>query len=414
MTLDLTQMAKNAKAMTYAMAEASTDKKNRVLETLARNLNIHREQILQANLRDMDLAKAKGLDPVLIERLSLQNRLEGIIHDIHNVMALEDPIGQLMEEKVLPNQLKVKKCRTPIGVLGVIYESRPNVTIDVSVLSIKSGNCCILRGGSESLHTNQALADLVQTSLEAEGLPRHSVQLISDTDRKHVQELLRQHDYIDLIIPRGSVELQKYCCENSLIPVLTGGAGICHLFVDASADLERSLQVIMNAKTSRPTVCNALDTLLVHREIAAAFVPQVIEALEKKGVQFRLDSKSLQFSQGQPAEEQDWDTEWMSLVLGVKIVDSLDEAIAHINLHSKGHSDGILTEDKTNADIFVRSVDSSAVYVNASTRFSDGAQLGLGAEAAISTQKWHARGPIGLKELTSSKWIICGDYHVRN
>ncbi len=414
--LDLTQMARNAKAMTYPMAEASTDQKNQVLHTIATNLAVHREEILQANLCDIHLAKAKGLDPAVIDRLSLQNRLDGIIDDIHAVIALEDPIGQLIEEKVLLNQLQVKKCRTPLGVIGVIYESRPNVTIDVSVLCIKSGNCCILRGGSETMNTNLALVDIIQSSLEKHGLSQDAVQFISDTDRKYVKELLRLDAFVDVIIPRGSQELQRFCCENSIIPVLTGGAGICHLFVDASANLEKSLDVIFNAKISRPTVCNALDTLLVHQEIAAHFVPKVVEALGQNGVHFRLDAKAFSLCPSsfcELAQEQDWDTEWMRLILGIKIVENLDEAIKHIRQHSRGHSDGILTENRDSAEAFVRGVDSAAVYVNASTRFSDGAQLGLGAEVAISTQKLHARGPIGLKELTTSKWVICGDYHVR-
>jgi glutamate-5-semialdehyde dehydrogenase len=407
------EMAKRAKAMSYKIAEATTVQKNRVLGAIGKNLVARREEILAANRCDIEHASGS----VLIDRLSLQNRLDAIVHDIEQVMALPDPIEELYEDKVLPNGLKAVKCRTPIGVLGVIYESRPNVTIDVSVLCIKSGNCAILRGGSESLKTNRVLVDVVQTSLEEEGLPRDVVQFIADPDRKHVQELLRLDEWVDLIIPRGSAELQKFCRENGTIPVLTGGAGICHLFVDATADFDKSLDVILNAKTSRCTVCNALDTLLIHTDIAFRFIPKVIEVLGGRGVRFRLDTKSWPFSMGescQLAQDQDWDTEWMSLVLGIKIVEDLDEAVEHIRRYSRGHSDGILTQSQKNADLFVKKVDSSAVYVNASTRFSDGGELGLGAEIAISTQKLHARGPVGLKELTSSKWIVWGEYHVRN
>jgi glutamate-5-semialdehyde dehydrogenase len=410
-------MAAKAKAATRASARASTEQKNRVLEELMLNLRTHQQAILQANLEDISQAKIRGLNESLIDRLSLQNRLEGLLHDIEQVIALPDPVGELLDAQQLPNLLEVTKCRTPIGVLGVIYESRPNVTIDVSALAIKSGNCAVLRGGSETLRTNQVLVEVIQQSLTSTGLPAEIIQLIPAADRAHVKELLRLHESIDLIIPRGSTALQQFCRENSTIPVITGGIGICHLFVDASADWERSVEVILNAKTQRPTVCNALDTLLVHADIAAFFVPKVIETLRKKGVSFRLDPLSwellLDHSSCSPAQKEDWDTEWLSLVLGIKVVGSFQEAVDHIHLHSTGHSDGILTENEQNAARFTKEIDSAAVYVNTSTRFTDGGQLGLGAEVAISTQKLHARGPMGLKELTSYKWIIRGIYQIR-
>ena len=275
-------------------------------------------------------------------------------------------------KKNLPNQLKLAKCRTPIGVLGVIYESRPNVTLDISTLTIKSRNCAILRGGSETLHTNQILVELIQQSLETVGLPAKAIQLIANSDRAEVKELLQLDEYVDLIIPRGSSALQKFCRDHSTIPVVTGGIGICHLFVDKTADLERSLMVILNAKTQRPTVCNALDTVLIHSSIAPVFIPMIVKMLGEKGVTFRLDCKAWNLFNNSSctlAESNDWDTEWLSLVLGIKVIDNLEEAIRHIQVHSTGHSDGILTENHQHAERFIKEVDSAAVYVNASTRF---------------------------------------------
>jgi glutamate-5-semialdehyde dehydrogenase len=413
---DLKQMAIAAKGAAVEMSKASLEQKNGALRALIRNLKDHEEAILQANRRDLTLAKSNGLNAALLERLSLTNRLEGIIHDIKQVIALPDPIGVLFDEQNPSNQLKLTKCSTPIGALGVIYESRPNVTLDISVLTIKSGNCAVLRGGSETLHTNQILVEVIQQSLLAVGLPVKTIQLMADSDRAQVKQLLQLHEYIDLIIPRGGAALQQFCREHSTIPVITGGMGICHLFVDETADLERSLMVILNAKTQRPTVCNALDTLLVHSAVASIFIPKVVKTLNKKEVVFRLDPKAWKIMQDpvcQLAESIDWDTEWLSLVLGIKVVESLEEAIQHIRVHSTGHSDGILTENHQHAELFIQQVDSAAVYVNASTRFTDGGQFGLGAEVAISTQKLHARGPMGLKELTSYKWIVRGDYQIR-
>lgn len=418
--MSLENLAAAAKSAAWEMARASGDQKNSALKYLIDILKKRQKEILHINQGDIDQAKAMGLDEAMVDRLSLQNRLEGICSDIEQIIGLPDPVGECFEERKNA-QLGIKKCRTPIGVLGIIYESRPNVTLDISVLAIKSGNCAILRGGSETLQTNIALVGIIQEALELAELPANAIQLISSTDRSEVQKMLRLHEHIDLIIPRGGADLHRFCRENSAIPVITGGIGVCHLFADESADLEKSLPVILNAKTQRPTVCNALDTLLVHEKIAGDFIPRVIKALGNGKVKFRLDAGSLQIAQQNHclegcalAEPQDWDTEWLSLVLGIKIVKDLQEAIQHIAKHSTGHSDGILTQDKKNAERFTAEVDSAAVYVNASTRFTDGGQLGLGAEVAISTQKLHARGPMGLKELTSYKWVICGDYAVRN
>jgi glutamate-5-semialdehyde dehydrogenase len=412
----LKNQAMTAKAAASQMAMATSEQKNRALEALIDNIKKGRKRILEANRNDIALAKSQGLSEALLERLSLENRLEGMTQDITEVIRLADPIGEVFDAENLANQLKLTKCRTPIGVLGVIYESRPNVTLDITALAIKSGNCAILRGGSETLHTNRVLVELIQNSLAESGLPKEAIQGILSGERSEVKELLQLHAYIDLIIPRGNTALQQFCRENSTIPVITGGIGICHLFVDETADLQRSLEVIYNAKTQRPSVCNALDTLLVHAAIAARFIPQVISMLGKAGVTFRLDPKAHEYACEKSctlAEAQDWDTEWLKLVLGIKIVENSEEAIAHVQQHSSGHSDGILTENAQNAERFIKRIDSAAVYVNASTRFTDGGQFGLGAEVAISTQKLHARGPMGLKELTTYKWIIRGDYHVR-
>jgi glutamate-5-semialdehyde dehydrogenase len=418
---NLKQMGQQAKQAAFSMAKASSLQKNKALTALADLLNQNEANILEANERDQQAARLGGLSEALIDRLSLKNRLSGMIQDLRQIVLLPDPVGEEFEKSTLPNGLQVCKRRTPIGVLGIIYESRPNVTIDVAALTIKTGNCAILRGGSESLQTNQALLHTIEQALQSASLPPHAIQMIPTSDREQVKHLLHLHESVDLIIPRGGAQLHQYCRENSTIPVITGGIGICHLFVDATADQKRALEVIFNAKTQRPTVCNALDTILVHTDIAEAFIPLVIARLQQANVTFRVDPKTLEILKTlsdplkgiTPAQEEDWDTEWLSLVLGIRIVQNLDEAIQHICLHSTGHSDGILTQDQENGKRFLQEVDSAAVYLNASTRFTDGGQLGLGAEAAISTQKLHARGPMGLKELTTYKWIIQGNYHIR-
>ncbi len=414
---DLIQMGKLAKQAASKLALASSEEKNQALRYLADELNRSKNAILEANEQDVKEARDAGMDSAMLDRLNLKGRIEGIAADLQNVIALSDPVREVFDEVLLDNGLKLSKMRTPIGVLGVIYEARPNVTIDIAALSIKTGNSVILRGGSETLRSNRALVKIIQESLTKAGLPAHGVQLIDHADRKLVLELLHLNNYVDMIIPRGGAGLHQFCRDNSSIPVITGGIGICHLFVDETADLARSLEVIYNAKTQRPTVCNALDTLLVHTKVAADFITKVVERLSRGGVSFRLDEKALSLVQAdssiQLAGPSDWDIEWLSLILGIKVVKGVDEAIAHIRAHSTGHSDGILTETIHNANRFINEVDSAAVYVNASTRFTDGAQFGLGAEVAISTQKLHARGPMGLRELTTYKWVIQGDYQTR-
>ena len=418
----LLEMGKRARLASKWMRRATTDQKNSALFLLADCLESATEGILAANAQDVADAEGAGLNPAMLDRLTLNpSRLAGMAEDLRRVAGLPDPIGERFDEQTLPNGLRVSKQRVPLGVLAVIFEARPNVTVDVAGLAIKTGNAVILRGGSETLRSNRALVTLIRQALVESGLESEAVQFIDDPDRGRVMELLQLHDDVDMLIPRGGASLHEFCRQNSRIPVITGGIGICHLFVDETADLEAAVRVIYNAKTQRPTVCNALDTTLVHRAVAARFLPRLVEQLAPAGVSFRADPSAVSYllaGEGLPpavteAGEEDFDTEWLSLVLGLKVVDNLDQAIAHIDAHSTAHSDGILTRDDDHARRFVAEVDSAAVYVNASTRFTDGGQLGLGAEVAISTQRLHARGPMGLRELTTYKWVILGDNHIR-
>jgi glutamate-5-semialdehyde dehydrogenase len=416
-TLNLTDMGKRAREAGYALASLTTAQKNAALLTIAELLEQNIPAILAANQLDLDAAYANGTDPIWIrDRLDLAKRMPGIIADVRNVAELPDPVGEEFAQRTLDNGLLVKKRRVPLGVIGTIYESRPNVTVDIATLALKTGNTIILRGGSDVLNTNLELVRVLQMALEHHHIPADSIQYIASTDRKYVMDMLKLHQYIDMIIPRGGNSLHNFCRENSTIPVIIGGIGICHLFVDESANLDASLPVIHNAKTQRPAVCNALDTLLVHEKIAAEFLPCVVENLGKDGVVFKADANALKLLDDDRvtlAGSDDFDIEWMGLTLGLKVVSGLDEAIDHIRQHSTQHSDGILTEDSHNAEMFLNAVDSAAVYVNASTRFTDGSALGLGAEVAISTQKLHARGPMALEELTTYKWIVTGDYTAR-
>ena len=411
-------LGRQARQASRILAHVNADEKNAALEKIARSLEQAELEILKANATDVEAAQAAGLNEALVDRLTLnEKRIQGIINDLRSVIRLPDPVGEVFESQVMPNQLKVYKQRVPMGVLGVIYESRPNVTVDVAGLCLKSGNCVILRGGSETIHSNRVLVAAIQRALEGTEIPPAAIQLITDPARALVLNLLHLDRYIDMIIPRGGAGLHEFCRQNSRIPVITGGIGICHLFVDESADLEKAIEVIRNAKIQRPSVCNALDTALVHKAVAANLLPSLVQRLRADGVTFRADERAWSILNGIdgvfPAGEKDFDTEWLSLVLGLKVVDGLDEAVEHIALHSTAHSDGILTENRENASKFLEQVDSAAVYVNASTRFTDGSQMGLGAEIAISTQRLHARGPMGLRELTTFKWVVLGDYHVR-
>lgn len=429
--LNLTDMGKRARTASYELAKASTAQKNAVILAIADALEANTETILAANRQDLDDAHAAGTDATwIIDRLALEKRMSGMIEDVRKVADLPDPVGKEFDARVLDNGLKVSRRRTPIGVLGVIYEARPNVTIDVAVLALKTGNAAILRGGKEVMRSNMALVKVIADTLAACGLPADCIQYIASTDREYVGQLLKLHQYIDMIIPRGGAALHTFCRENSTIPVITGGLGICHLYVDETADFDAALRIIHNAKTQRPAVCNSLDTVLVKSNIAGEFLPRVIEHLGKDGVTFRAEARAYAILDAgdigtrrilplqstpivQPAGADDFDTEWMALILGLKVVDNLDDALDHIRQHSTQHSDGILTRNMDDANRFLDEVDSAAVFVNASTRFNDGSALGLGAEIAVSTQKLHARGPMALEELTTYKWIVIGEGHIR-
>jgi glutamate-5-semialdehyde dehydrogenase len=417
--MTMQDMGRCARAAARQLARATTESKDAALLALADRLVLDRENILAANAQDVTEARSAGLTSAMLDRLTLsESRLAGIASDLRNVASLPDPVGETFDATTLPNGLRLHKQRVPIGVIGVIYEARPNVTVDVAGLALKTGNAVILRGGSETLNSNRALVAVIRQVLSDGGLPADAVQFVDDPDRARVTELLALDEYVDMIIPRGGAGLHRFCREHSHIPVITGGIGICHSFVDESADLDAALKIIHNAKTQRPTVCNALDTVLVHRAIAQDLLPRLVEHLGAAGVTFRADPVALSTLHAQrstvlPAGPNDFDTEWLSLVLGLKVVNDLDEAMAHIAMHSTGHSDGILTRSEANAARFVAEVDSAAVYVNASTRFTDGGQFGLGAEVAISTQRLHARGPMGLRELTTYKWVVMGRGHVR-
>ncbi len=430
--INLIDLGQRAQAASHHLARATTEQKNRALLAIADTLQANADDILAANRLDIEDARANGVDAVWIkDRMDLERRMSGMVADVRKVADLPDPVGKEFDARTLDNGLKVSRRRTPLGVLGVIYESRPNVTVDVAALALKSGNAAILRGGKEVMRSNMALVNVLRAALEASGLPADAVQYIESADRQYVGEMLKLRKYIDMIIPRGGNALHEFCRENSTIPVITGGLGICHLYVDETADLDDALAVIHNAKTQRPAVCNSLDTLLVNRKIAADFLPRVVEHLGKDGVAFRAEPRAIAILNGatvgaqraaplppngatvQLAGPDDFDTEWMALVLGLKVVDSLDEAMEHIRQHSTQHSDGILTQNRNDANRFLDEVDSAAVFVNASTRFNDGSALGLGAEIAVSTQKLHARGPMALEELTTYKWIVVGEGHVR-
>ncbi len=408
-----------AKQAARVLATLDTAAKDKALNIIAETIMEQEPNILAANDKDIEAGRANGLSDALLDRLLLTApRLQSIAKDVKSIVNLPDPVGEMFESRRLPNGLEVSKRRIPIGVIGVIYESRPNVTIDISALCLKSGNAAILRGGKESAHSNQALAQAVQAGCEAAGLPSTSMQLIESTERALVKEMLRANKIIDMIIPRGGAALHQFAIENATVPVITGGLGICHLYIDSAADFTKVIPIAVNSKVQRPSVCNALDTLLVHQAVAAQILPRVADAWAEHNVEIRCDPRALEILAGHPAVKpagpDDFDTEFMSLVAAVKVVDSIGEAIEHIYQHSTQHTDAIITEDYSKALRFVSEVNSAAVMVNASTRFNDGAQFGLGAEVAISTQPLHARGPMGLRELTTYKWVVFGKGQVRS
>jgi glutamate-5-semialdehyde dehydrogenase len=410
----------SARAAGRRLAYLSSDVKNQALSGIASDLLSKRDRILAANQEDMAAAKASGMGDAMLDRLLINDsRLQGMSQDVFAVAALPDPVGEVFDMRTMANGLAIGRKRVPLGVVGAIYESRPNVTVDISVLCLKSGNAVILRGGKEAVHTNSALVQLVQDAATRAGMPDGCVQFVENTDHSLVDHLLKMNEYIDLLIPRGSAQLIKLVSDTATMPVVTGGIGVCHTFVDRLADAGKATAIIYNAKVQRPTVCNALDCVLIHSEIAAACLPGIAAELAKAGVELHCDERALSILRSsagvriKAAVADDWGKEFLSLVAAVRVVDSLDEALEHIERYGSGHSEAIITEDYGSAMRFLNEVDAACVYVNASTRFTDGGQFGLGAEVGISTQKMHARGPLGLRELTSYKWIIFGNGQVR-
>ncbi|PVZ82983.1 glutamate-5-semialdehyde dehydrogenase [Serratia sp. S1B] len=416
----LEQMGKAAKQASWQLAALSTAQKNQVLAVMADMLEANSAAILQANEQDMAQARAAGMSDALQDRLLLTPaRLSAIADDVRQVCRLSDPVGHVLDGSLLDSGLKLERRRVPLGVIGVIYEARPNVTIDVASLCLKTGNAVILRGGKETHHTNQAMVKVIQQALAQCHIPPAAVQAIESPDREWVNQLLRLDRYVDMLIPRGGPGLHKLCREQSTIPVITGGIGVCHIYVDDNVDYDKALTVIENAKVQRPSACNSLETLLVNRTIATSFLPALSAHMAAVGVTLHASDDAMPLLQAGPAKvvavaAEDYDDEWLSLDLNVTLVDDIDQAIDHIRIHGTNHSDAILTRSLSHAEYFVRAVDSAAVYVNASTRFTDGGQFGLGAEVAVSTQKLHARGPMGLDALTTYKWIGYGDDLVRS
>ena len=415
----LEQMGIAAKAASWQLALLSSREKNQVLEKIADYLEAQTDDILRANAEDLAEARANGLSEAMLDRLALTPaRLSGIANDVRQVCNLADPVGQVIDGGLLDSGLRIERRRVPLGVIGVIYEARPNVTVDVASLCLKTGNAAILRGGKETWRTNAATVKVIQQALQECGLPAAAVQAIESPDRALVGEMLKMDKYIDMLIPRGGAGLHKLCREQSTLPVITGGIGVCHIFVDETAEIAPALKIIVNAKTQRPSTCNTVETLLVHRNIADTFLPALSKQMAESGVTLHAAPSALPALQNGPAKvepvkAEQYDDEYLSLDLNVKVVADMDEAIAHIREHGTQHSDAILTRTLRNANRFINEVDSSAVYMNASTRFTDGGQFGLGAEVAVSTQKLHARGPMGLEALTTYKWIGFGDDTIR-
>lgn len=409
------EMGMKARAAARTLAIAG-EKKNDALRAIAKALTENAGKIISANKLDLENGEKNGLSAALIDRLRLdEERIKGIADGVLEVAALPDPIGTVISGSTRPNGMEIRKVRVPLGVIGIIFESRPNVTADAAVLCLKSGNAVILRGGKEAINSNKCLTYIMQSAIESAGLDRNSVQLIEDTTRQSSVELMELTEYLDVLIPRGGKGLIKAVVENAKVPVIETGAGNCHVYVDESADIDMAADIIYNAKTSRPSVCNAIETILVHKNAAEKALPVIKARLDEKNVELRGCEKTREIlgDNVKPADESDWETEYGDYILAVKVVSSMDEAIAHIAKYSTGHSECIVTKDFKNAKIFTSSVDSAAVYVNVSTRFTDGGMFGLGAEIGISTQKLHTRGPMGLNELTSVKFIIEGDGQVR-
>jgi len=412
---EILKIAKEAKFAGQKLANLSSIAKDEALLRMAEFIKVNKEKIKEENSKDVALAEEKELSKALIDRLTLNDkRITGMWHTLEEIARMEDPIGKIKSMQKRPNGLQIGRIVVPLGVIGIIYEARPNVTVDAAGLCLKAGNATILRGGSEAIYSNIILADLLREAIQEAGLPPGSIQLIKTTKREAVMEMLKLDEYIDVIIPRGGESLIRAVTENSTIPVIKHYKGICHTYVDEEADLEMAERICFNAKVQRPGVCNAMETLLVNEKIAGQFLPRMIKKFQKVGVEIRGDGKTSQIVEGiKKASEKDWRTEYLDLILSVKVVEGIDEAINHINSYGSGHSDAIITNNYSKARKFLQEVDSAAVYVNASTRFTDGGEFGLGAEIGISTQKLHARGPMGANELTSTKFIIFGDGQTR-
>ncbi len=417
---ELKNIGKAAKEASRKLAYLSTDVKNKALLNIAEDLRSKTKEILTANKLDLKQAMANGINKTMQDRLLLnETRLEGMAKDVLNVATLPDPVGEVFDMRTMPNGLLIGRKRVPLGAIGAMYESRPNVTVDIATLCLKSGNAVILRGGKEAINSNLALSKLVQKAIARASVPEGAVQFIENTDRSLVDKMLKMNEYIDLMIPRGSDAFVRLVVRNATMAVVAGGIGVCHTYIDLTADIDKAVAIVYNAKVQKPSVCNALDTILVHKGIAARFLSLVAKELAKAGVELHCDARSLSILKSKrglklkAAVKEDWGKEFLALIAAVKVVGSLDEALEHIARYGSGHSEAIVTEDYASGMRFLNEVDAACVYLNASTRFTDGSQFGLGAEVGISTQKMHARGPLGLKELTSYKWIIFGNGQVR-
>ncbi len=417
---DLKAKGRVAKAAVHKLAFTPTDIKNKALNNVAKDLLTRKDEILAANKKDYNAAKASGIGEALLDRLLLNTkRLEGIAADTRAVAALPDSVGEIFDMRTFPNGLQIGKKRVPIGVIGVIYESRPNVTVDIASLCLKSGNAVILRGGKETINSNTVIVKVIQDACKKAGMPDGCVQFIDNTDHALVDAMLKMNDLIDLLVPRGGARLINMIKENARMAVVAGGIGVCHTYVDKSADIQKAVDIVYNAKVQRPSVCNALDSVLVHKDIAQDYLPKMATELNKARVELHCDERSMAILQADkslklvPAVVEDWGKEYLGLTAAIKVVGSLEKALGHIEKYGSGHSEAIITEDYQSVMRFLNEVDAAAVYVNASTRFTDGGQFGLGAEVGISTQRLHARGPMGLKELTTYKWIIYGSGQVR-
>lgn len=413
--IEVLDLCKKAKAASIELARFSTADKNRALVAIADALVANEGFILEANKKDLEEGKKRGISAALMDRLLLNSkRINEMSEGLRDVVGLRDPVGEVIKGWRVPNGLLINQVRVPLGVVGVIYEARPNVTVDAAGLCLKTGNTAVLRGSSIALNSNLALVEVISKALVSAGLPLYSVQLLSDTSHEAANELMKMHQYIDVLIPRGGTSLIQSVVENATVPVIETGVGNCHIYVDASANQEMALKIVINAKTQRPGVCNAAETLLVHKDIASSFLPGVLKELtEKKVVIFGCSITKSLFAEAEIATEEDWYAEYLDLKLAVKVANSLEEAINHIQKYGTKHSEAIVTEDYSAAKKFLEEVDAACVYVNASTRFTDGGQFGLGAEIGISTQKLHARGPMGLEALTSTKFVVYGEGQIR-